>query len=579
MNYIPENVEVLKMIINQYEAISFDVWDTLITRTVLEPEDIFSIVENRAKIMKLDISNFRAHRHEAIFNVECGNPNITEVYDALQRATGISDKEKEILLQLEIQIESEMIVPREEMVQIFNYTISIGKQVNLVSDMYIPGSIMENLLKKAGVVGYDNLFVSCDYRQLKIGTLFQIYKEKIHAKNYLHIGDNPVSDIAEAAKWGLDTVKIKSGYELLKESSFSKLIDIEKTYNESCMVGLFCARIFNSPFVKGKKIKILSCKDLGWLFIAPIISEFMLWLRSEILQGSYEGILFAARDGYLFQRLYFQMQSMFLEDKLPKGIYFLTSRALCTQASIQDEEDIKWLSLVKFNGTREELLHFRFYLDILESNGSNLQDDRNILEYVLLHKDRILDKAKETRDNYLNYMKKIGMLPGEKYVFFDFVSSGTCQNFLEKFIPFKLEGKYFCHSITPDERAQLEISSLYVNDGVEKADSYLYKNYRYLETIITSPMPSLLYIDKDLRCIYNEEIRSGEELNYIKEIQETIEDYFTYFIKMCDKNEKSDIRVAELMYQFMGEEYIEMECKGLNGMKLWDDWVREMAEK
>ena len=137
MNYYPNDEEALKKIIEKYEAISFDIWDTLIARTVLQPEDVFSIVENRAKQMEIEVLDFRMHRHEAVFQVVCANPNISEIYDALQKAANLSDSTKETLMQLEIQAESEVIVPRKAMVEVLNYAVLQGKRVNLISDLAI----------------------------------------------------------------------------------------------------------------------------------------------------------------------------------------------------------------------------------------------------------------------------------------------------------------------------------------------------------------------------------------------------------------------------------------------------------
>lgn len=579
MNYCPNDVEVLKTIIDKYEAVSFDIWDTLITRTVLQPEDVFSIIENRAKEMKIKVSDFRRHRHEAVFRVVRANPNISEIYDALQKTTGISDREKEILMQLEVQVESEVIMPRKEMVGILDYARVSGKKVNLISDMYLPSDIMEDLLRQIGIQAYDNLFISCDYRKLKKEGLYSFYKEKVRVDRYLHIGDNTDSDIISAENWGIDTVLIKSGYGLLEKSVFSEIINMAGTHNERCMIGLFCACLFNSPFVKTEKMKISCCEDLGWIFIAPIISEFILWLGKEMQKEHYDGLLLAARDGYLIQKLYKQMQDAHSNTALPRGVYFLTSRALCTQAGIEDEKDITWLSLIKFCGSERELLHHRFCLDdkdILPLNGQKIG---KITEYVLLHKDKILAKASENRKNYLAYMEEHGVEPGRNYAFFDFVSSGTCQYYLGRFVPFKIKGKYFCRSVTSDEKAELEIDSLYVNDGVEKADSLLYQNYRYLETIMTSLEPSLHYIDDNRNAVYDEEVRSAEELQFVREVHLAIEKYFKYFIAMCDWSEEISVKIAEMLYQYMGAKHVEITCKTLNSMRLRDDWVGEYAEK
>lgn len=576
MIYQPKDAEELKNIIERYDAISFDVWDTLITRTVLQPEDVFIIVENRAKEMQIGICDYCKNRVEAIFHVERANPDITEIYDALQKATGISDREKEVLMKLEIQTETDVVIPREEMVGILNYAVELGKQVNLITDMYLPGNIMEKLLEQTGISVYDNLIVSCDYRQLKIEGLFLTYKEKVQAKSYLHIGDNFNSDIVSAEKNGIDAVQIKSGYNILITSVFSELLEKAVTHNERCMVGLFSSRLFNSPFAENRKRKVCSTKDLGWLFIAPIISEFMLWLGMEMQKDNYAGVLFAARDGYIVQKLYQEMQEIWKDRILPQGFYFLTSRALCTQAGIVDEKDIIWLSMVKFHGTLQELLQYRFCLedmDILSPEG------RTTTEYVLLHKEKIFGRVKENRENYLAYMEKQGIEFGKKYAFFDFVSSGTSQLYLSRFAPFEIEGKYFCRSIVADEKAELKINSLYVNDGVEKADSYFYKNYKYLETIMTSLMPSLRYIDKNLNAVYDEETRNAEELQFVQDIQDAIENYFIHYIKMADRNAETDVSIAEILWQYMGEGYVDIACKTLDSMRLRDDWVREFAEK
>lgn len=118
-----------------------------------------------------------------------------------------------------------------------------------------------------------------------------------------------------------------------------------------------------------------------------------------------------------------------------------------------------------------------------------------------------------------------------------------------------------------------------MNEGIEKADSILFKNYRCLETIMTSLTPALRYIDKDLNAIFDEETRSKEELQFIEEIHKAIEEYFRYYIAMCDWQADIDMTMAEQLYQCMSDKNIEITCKTLDSMQLWDDWVREFAEK
>ena len=45
--YFRKNEHELKQLVSQYDAVSFDLFDTLIMRKTLEPADVFDIVEDR----------------------------------------------------------------------------------------------------------------------------------------------------------------------------------------------------------------------------------------------------------------------------------------------------------------------------------------------------------------------------------------------------------------------------------------------------------------------------------------------------------------------------------------------------
>ena len=94
---------------------------------------------------------------------------------------------------------------------------------------------------------------------------------------------------------------------------------------------------------------------------------------------------------------------------------------------------------------------------------------------------------------------------------------------------------------------------------------------------MTSPNPSLCYIDEKMEPVYDEEMRNEEELQFIDKMHRSVEEYFRYFQVMCDWNEKIDAKIAEKLYQYMDESYFKITCKTLDSMRLRDDWVREFA--
>ena len=120
--YYQLNRNDLEVKCEEAEIISFDIFDTLIARNILYPKDIFSIVE--MKIDKEDLNGmaFADIRIEAEQSLlaEGLNPNIYEIYDEMQKVCGFSHRQKERILNLEIETEFAFIVPRKRVLDFYN---------------------------------------------------------------------------------------------------------------------------------------------------------------------------------------------------------------------------------------------------------------------------------------------------------------------------------------------------------------------------------------------------------------------------------------------------------------------------
>ena len=62
MEYFEKNEDQLKSLIDEYEAISFDLFDTLIMRKTLEPVDLFDLVQDRIKRKGVALTDFKKKR-------------------------------------------------------------------------------------------------------------------------------------------------------------------------------------------------------------------------------------------------------------------------------------------------------------------------------------------------------------------------------------------------------------------------------------------------------------------------------------------------------------------------------------
>lgn len=565
VRYNPKSKDELKKIIDCYDSVSFDIWDTLVMRCVWEPEDIYKIVERKADYQGIRVKDFARVRREATYLIKKSNPKLEDYYSVIQDQFSLRKTEVNRLMKLEIDIEKSLLVPRRDMIDIFNYAVESGKKVSLVSDMYISEEITRTIISDIGIDDTVPVFVSCDYDALKTDNLFKIYKDSTDGVRYLHIGDNEKADVRSALSHGIDAAYIRSGRDIMKRTKLLSIISSAVTENDFYMVGLLCQVLCNSPFAdrnEDGKFIVNSNTEYGWLYVAPIVTEFMCWLSDELQKEPVDGVLFAARDGYLLNELYRVMKSGNRSFNLPDYYYFLTSRAQATLCGISDVKDAEEILKVPYAGTEEEKLQHRFLFE-KEQLGGNILDN-------------IISNSAKQRNIYLEYMRKLGIKDDGSYVLYDFVSSGTSQKWLQKFVPFGIKGKYFCKSKI-EWIDQSDIDSLYVNDGINVSDSYLYKSYKNLEKIMTSDKPSLWYFDEDGQPVYEKEHRTPGQIRNLKEIHLGIRKYFAQFMKMWNPSEAISQIIPEQMLMLLESDIIEKKCAGMSGIELRDDWVNDNA--
>lgn len=546
--YFSKNEEELKQLIDKNEAISFDIFDTLIMRYTLFPEDVFEIIGR-----KINNNNFIKIRKQSVKDI---NATIFEIYDEYQKITGISDSEKEKLIKLEIETEKSLLVKRYKMVELFNYALSKNKKVYLISDMYFTKDILKDILDSLGIVGYTDIFISCEYRLLKTQGLFKKYKENVKSNSYLHVGDNFEADGKCTEINNISSYLIKSAYEMLDISMYKTLLNNANSLSERIFVGLFIEKAFNNPFSlynsKGR-LRVESIYDRGYLFIAPLITTFMVWLINNFKNSDYDKILFAARDGFLASNLYNKTKEI-IKDKLPEGIYFLTSRMAAGLAGSTEQEDLSYFASYTYQGKPDEMLKRRFFLedkDVLE-----YKEGEDFNEYVLKHKDKIIDIANKMKQNYLTYINSLEISSKDKLAFFDFVSSGTSHFNLNKLLEKTTKGFYFIHIVsTYKKKKELDISSLYKAGNMFEIKNYLFENYLFLEYIMSSSFPSLKYFNEKGDPIYLEENRSSEELKNIKTIQDAIEEYYNLYLEKFLIFDELSPDFADILFSFMDKKY------------------------
>ena len=526
------SLDDLKRMIDGHEAISFDIFDTLLIRKTLLPGDVFALIQYRALQEGMILRNFCELRRRAQEENEKKNPDIYDIYEKFQVLCGVNDYVKSRLIRLELEVEQSVLLPRRPVVNAMQYALDSGKKVYLVSDMYIPQEELEPVLTKMGICGYEEMLVSCDYKKLKMEGLFEELKRKIGNLSCLHIGDHTVYDGFHAARAGMDVMLLDSPLELLKKSSWGRILEeIPPSVNERSLLGLVISIAFEDPFVFGKyrtKEQILSQKEsIISLLVAPLVVTFMDWFVKRVQNRGYEAVLFASRDGFLIRQLYDVFRNRLELYDLPEGIYFQTSRKAATAMNMDSEAMINNLVSVRGELAPDQVLERLFSLqkeDIMPFPEGE-EWDKEIYNYVWRHQGVIFKRTEEAKRNFFRYMGRLNLKIGKKYAFYDFVSSGTTQRILKKIAPFELEGLYFGWN-NQEDAEELPVRSMFsLREG-----GYFMRSYKLLEMLMTSDQPSLSSFDDQGRPVLEEERRDGEDLKFLLNVQKNISDFLSDFL-------------------------------------------------
>lgn len=532
--------EQLMRQVREYDVISIDLFDTLIMRQTLFPIDIFEMVDCRLKDKGIVIKDFSKRRLESEKHLaKFTAPTLIEIYSHMKSTYSIAEIVPEELAELEWTIDYDLVVPRQEMCDLMEEVHSQGKEIYIVSDTFYTKEQLIKLLEKCKAGFYTDIFASCEYKTAKTGELFVRVKEQVCEKKCLHIGDDMVADVESAGRYGIAVCHIYSGIDLLEAVGYLGLWDSIKGLANRIKIGMFVSKIFNSPFQfekGGRKIAIQNAYDLGYLLFAPVISDFVIWLEEQIEQYALLNIWFCARDGYLIKEMYDELHGD------TESTYFLTSRTAAIRAGIESEEDIKYVSGMKFSGTIEEQLWERFGIskqDVVADHGTCSQ---SLTDYA----DAILSKARTDRKNYQRYIAKLHMKEGD-IAFFDFVAKGTSQMYMQRLTDRHLKGIYFMQLEQEYMRGKgLDILPFY--NSQETDQSEIYENYYILETILTSPMPSIKEFDEYGEPCYAQETRKEEDIRCVQAVQDGVLDYFKTYLKLCPGTEVSVDKKLDEMF-------------------------------
>lgn len=570
--YWNKSFEELRKIIDKYDIVSFDIFDTLVMRKVMFPIDIFRLTEIQLDRISGTKTDFTTIRKKAAAMLE--NPTLDEIYIKMQEFTQKSKAELEKWKKKEIDTEKILLAARNDMVSLCKRAME-NKQVFFVSDMYYSSEVLQEILEKVGILAEQKqIIVSCEQKKTKEdGTLWNYYKKNI-VKNSkaIHIGDNENADVLNAQRYGITGYYILNPYEMLQKSSIKTIAPTIESIYSSMAMGLICAKIFNSPFALNKmrgKICFADEEEAGYCLLGSLLYSFMEWLIEKAKEDGIRELVFFAREGYLLIPIYNYLREVRKEKNLPKAVYLEISRRAVWNASISSEEEIYEIAQFPYCGNLGQFLEERFGIreekkEILQASVGEKQTSMKSLKNLIgCYKEEILRRSQEERENYQAYFDSLKIK--EKYAVVDSQFYGSTQHYLGKILGKKLKGYYFCACTSEDNRylRSNEMYGCFQGDtGSQAKDTNVHRQAQFLEAFFTAPKGMLEYIESDGDRKYTERMSNQKHFDVRLEMVKGI-NKFIYQMGIVQQElvleEKDDVWSDKMFGCFMNQGFVPSE--------------------
>ena len=272
---------------------SFDVFDTLITRTTAAPQGIFALMKEQLykeqSVNKLDgyvVENFfelRIHSEELARRAGRyqGREEVTlyDIYKAMAVCGCLEEEQIRYLCQLEADTEIANVSGIEKNIHYLKGLLNRGEQVILISDMYLPVDTIEKMLLAVDEVFRGiPIYVSSEYGKRKTtGNLYRTVKEldQVDFEEWTHVGDNLFQDIEVPYQLGI-RVELSSVTEL---SEFEK--KILRDHGEDSRLQLMVKTALRSISQSESEGKAETARCMGGRYAGPILYSYAEWIVEQ----------------------------------------------------------------------------------------------------------------------------------------------------------------------------------------------------------------------------------------------------------------------------------------------------------
>ena len=438
---------------------SFDIFDTLFSRQCIYPSSIFDNIKRKIENSALGynaylIREFTQIRRWCEANVreyykkstlirkdDRLEIQLSEIYDRMATLFSITEEQKEQLIAWECEAEIRSVIPLKHTIQYLKDRLAEGNDVVLISDMYLPKEIINQMLAKADpLLATLPLFLSSDYGYQKTTRklFLEVYDSlDYHYSEWIHMGDSPFADNTQPSCLGIHTQPIAipemNEYET-KMATFTEEYGVHSV-----------AKLFRNFRLEGHDDREIFAYEYASLYFVPYVH----WAVIDAMARGYKTLYFISRDGYylkLAADAIIQSKGFDIRTK-----YIYGSRKAWRVPSFIDHVDEEFFEIYgNFSGVRnfekllaalliDEKTFLNFFPELGYLKNKKRYSDQLIADISLklkrsaAYQKHLLGVAKEQRGIVIDYLRQ-EINFDEPFAFVEYWGRGYTQDCLTRLL-------------------------------------------------------------------------------------------------------------------------------------------------
>lgn len=288
------------------DVVTFDVFDTLLTRTVIRPNDVFL---NLGRLLAAEgllgrhspqafaearvLADRRAHARGG--GREAGI-DLLAIWQELCGSLSLNFDDVNTYLARELEVEASVLRAVDPTVRHLQRTRE-SSRIALISDTYLTRSQLHELLTGSGVeVSLDDIYTSCDARAAKgTGRLFEVVARElgVNPDALRHFGDDQRADVVGARKVGVQAFHV----DLARPTRYEVLLGRHGATTDGLASVLAGASRMARISMKPTSARLAPVVEVAAGVAAVALLAYSSWMLQRARDEGLRRLYFLSRDG------------------------------------------------------------------------------------------------------------------------------------------------------------------------------------------------------------------------------------------------------------------------------------------